>query len=605
MSKKVTIIIPVYKGKAYMKEAIDSALAQTYKNLEILVINYGSPDDGETDRIAKSYGDKIRYIYKENGGVSTVLNLALKEMTGDYFSWLSHDDVYYPDKIEVEMNYLSTHNLIDEKVILYSDYDLIDKNSELIAKSIKPHKETQEKPEYAMLRGHINGITLLIPKRAFDECGNFDEKLLCAQDYELWYRMMKAGYKFIHIPQILAKSRMHDKQVTNTNPRVETEGNKFWIDMTDDIDYNVKIRLEGSEYNYYKEMERFLRQTTYQKAADHCLQKMQSIAEKAEKKLSQTKVSIILPFYNNIECVLCSINSVLVQTHENYELILINDNSNEDIMKIEEVVKEHKQIKLINNKQAIGPTQCKNIGIDKAKGKYIAFIEPNAIFHPTKIEMQLKDMLITGDKVSHTSYYNENQKKKELIDNGKYSGQIVSELIHNCHVAISTVMIEKDYLNQNKFRFDNQLGKVTEKCFWLMMLANQKLLGIEKPLTTIYSSNDNLLYDESEQINDMKNILKFVLNHPILQEYNYEIGLLCSNYINCINKHIKSQNVDELIPISVHCNGANCDRVMNNCSHKIKGLLKLSKKGINYIKRNGIKSTIIKIKQVITKKENR
>lgn len=217
MSTKVTIIIPVYKGKKYMREAIDSALAQTYKNLEILVINDGSPDNGATDKIARSYGDKVRYIYKENGGVSTVLNMALKEMTGDYFSWLSHDDVYYPEKIEEEVKYLEEHNLIGKKAILYSDYDLIDKDSILITKSIKPHKETVEKPEYALLRGHINGITLLIPKRAFDECGNFDEKLRCAQDYELWYRMMKAGYDFIHIPKILAKSRVHENQVTNTD----------------------------------------------------------------------------------------------------------------------------------------------------------------------------------------------------------------------------------------------------------------------------------------------------------------------------------------------------------------------------------------------------
>ena len=98
-------------------------------------------------------------------------------MTGDYFSWLSHDDVYYPEKVEEEVKYLEENNLIGKKAILYSDYDIIDQDSILTSKSIKPHKETVEKPEYALLRGHINGITLLIPKRAFDECGNFDEKL--------------------------------------------------------------------------------------------------------------------------------------------------------------------------------------------------------------------------------------------------------------------------------------------------------------------------------------------------------------------------------------------------------------------------------------------
>ena len=71
---KVSIVIPVYNGANYMREAIDSALNQTYKNIEVIVINDGSIDNGETDRIARSYGDRIVYVKKENGGVSSALN---------------------------------------------------------------------------------------------------------------------------------------------------------------------------------------------------------------------------------------------------------------------------------------------------------------------------------------------------------------------------------------------------------------------------------------------------------------------------------------------------------------------------------------------------
>ena len=96
----VSIVIPVYNGSNYMAEAIDSALSQTYENIEVVVVNDGSRDEGRSDDIAKSYGDKIRYFPKENGGSSSALNEGIKNMRGEWFSWLSHDDLYYKDKIK-------------------------------------------------------------------------------------------------------------------------------------------------------------------------------------------------------------------------------------------------------------------------------------------------------------------------------------------------------------------------------------------------------------------------------------------------------------------------------------------------------------------------
>ena len=102
----VSIIIPVYNGSNYLSEAIESALAQSYGSCEIIVVNDGSNDDGKTEAIALSYKNQIRYFYKENGGVASALNFAVKKMRGDYFSWLSHDDLYTPDKTDKEMEAL-------------------------------------------------------------------------------------------------------------------------------------------------------------------------------------------------------------------------------------------------------------------------------------------------------------------------------------------------------------------------------------------------------------------------------------------------------------------------------------------------------------------
>ena len=88
----VSIVIPVYNGSNYLSEAIDSALNQTYPNCEVIVVNDGSEDEGKTENIALSYGSKIRYFAKKNGGAATALNLGIAEMKGEYFSWLSHDE---------------------------------------------------------------------------------------------------------------------------------------------------------------------------------------------------------------------------------------------------------------------------------------------------------------------------------------------------------------------------------------------------------------------------------------------------------------------------------------------------------------------------------
>lgn len=283
---KVSIIIPVYNGADYMKYAIDSALNQTYKNIEVIVVNDGSKDDGKTKKIAKEYGNKIKYYEKENGGVSTALNLAIKKMTGDYFSWLSHDDEYFPTKVEEEVTALKNTT----KTIAISDFCTIDEHGVFMNNITFEHEKVENSSYFPLFEGNLNGITLLIPKDAFDNCGDFDESLRCTQDYDLWYKMLNKGYKLKHIPKVLAKSRQHRNQTTYLSPNTKREGNELWIELVDTLPKKEKEKLYGSEYNFYLYMLETTHNAGYDQAYKH-LKKL--LNEKYPNKVLKTTCKII------------------------------------------------------------------------------------------------------------------------------------------------------------------------------------------------------------------------------------------------------------------------------------------------------------------------
>jgi glycosyltransferase involved in cell wall biosynthesis/SAM-dependent methyltransferase len=205
----VSIVIPVYNGANYLREAIDSALAQTYPNVEIIVVNDGSTDEGRTAEIARSYGNRIRYIEKTNGGVATALNRGVREMRGEFFSWLSHDDVYYAEKISRQMATFSDTD--DDKTILYCNYDVIDQASQIVGRGAIDNFALNN-AILSVVGTYVNGCTMLVPKTAFDAAGLFNESLTNSQDNELWVRMIMNGYRLRYVPDILIKSRKHPEQ---------------------------------------------------------------------------------------------------------------------------------------------------------------------------------------------------------------------------------------------------------------------------------------------------------------------------------------------------------------------------------------------------------
>lgn len=198
LSKKVSIIIPVYNGEKYIAEAIQSALDQDYQNKEIIVVNDGSLD--KTEEICRRFFSKITYFYQENKGLGASRNRGVLLATGDYFAFLDCDDLWSPSKIKIQMQYA------DDRCMVFS---LI---KQFVCSSLSDHEKSKIVLTQEVMRGYL-GSCLLIHRDRFRNVGNFLETKEVGEFID-WYARAKA----LNIPdylveEVLVYRRIHDNNM--------------------------------------------------------------------------------------------------------------------------------------------------------------------------------------------------------------------------------------------------------------------------------------------------------------------------------------------------------------------------------------------------------
>lgn len=212
---QVSIIIPAYKQADYLGKTIESALAQTHPDVEVVVIDDGSPD--ETPQVAARFSGRagFKYVRQENTGLAGARNRGIAESSGEYLCFLDADDLYLPDKVSKQAALLARN---PGPGFVYCDLTTIDEHDRPVPDQF--HVAALKRGlcgdifPALITGGYFPPHTVMIRRSVLEQVGNFDPGLGGYADYELWLRVACAGFKALFVPERLVLYRRHSANMS-------------------------------------------------------------------------------------------------------------------------------------------------------------------------------------------------------------------------------------------------------------------------------------------------------------------------------------------------------------------------------------------------------
>lgn len=208
MDNLISIVLPIYNGETYMRQSIDSVLAQTYPNWELLIV-----DDGSTDRtaeIAREYEEKDPRIHyhknEQNLRLPRTLNRGFSLAKGDYLTWTSDDNYYYPTALETMLTGLQNTG----RDFAFASCDIINGDGEIVECIM-----VSEQAKKSIVGSNPVGACFLYSRAVYETVGDYDPELTLVEDFDYWQRICM-HYVPLCIPEKLYAYRWHDAALTST-----------------------------------------------------------------------------------------------------------------------------------------------------------------------------------------------------------------------------------------------------------------------------------------------------------------------------------------------------------------------------------------------------
>jgi len=275
----VSVIIHTYNNEKFIAETVESVLNQTYKDYEIIVVDDGS-EDGTRDALIP-YMQKIRYHYKENGGIASAKNAGISLSETEFVAFLDHDDLWVPDKLQLQMEHFNENPQIG---LVYAKYT-----------SFRDGKELRTKPEKGysgwifkelLAKSFIQTSTVVVKRECLDAAGPYDETFSLGDEYDMFLRIARK-FQCGFVDKGLTRYRVHDTNASN---------NDFLFD-------NENLGVYKKIYNNFTDLDGVEKKILRKRIARYSMKVAEGLYSQGkleESKEYQKEANNFLPFYKRI-----------------------------------------------------------------------------------------------------------------------------------------------------------------------------------------------------------------------------------------------------------------------------------------------------------------
>jgi len=209
----VTVVIAAYNSARYISQTLDSLKAQTFDDYEVIVVNDGSKDRDELERILKTHPLPVVYVSQENKGVSAARNAAIRIAKGKFYAQLDADDQWTPDYLEVQLGILNDNA---DVALVYPNATIIGDGFDGTLEFMKVSPSEGEVNFESLVRQKCVVMTCVTARMsAIRDAGMFDESLRSCEDFDLWLRIVKNGARIIYHRRPLVLYRRHEGSLSS------------------------------------------------------------------------------------------------------------------------------------------------------------------------------------------------------------------------------------------------------------------------------------------------------------------------------------------------------------------------------------------------------